>query len=313
MIVGILGSSGCGGTFLNWSLHYLRGDTHAWVVPYEQTDRSIINNCKIVEIGDNPLKGTTAHNYQKTHPNNGSLNQVIDIFKSLPADKLYTFYYVDSMLPTQVSTTHNNIITSYTDVSFITYNYSELDVDTIFCLQFEKIPMIAKALINEAQYQQNKISELPIWDQRELLSLYYPKTIRGQTVNEIIHKHNNSFQLEFDDMLNSLNLVIKDILDFLRIKIDNRRWSTWIEIYNLWKQGNNIKFYQDLDKIINCILINADYDLAPYNMTFAKEVVIASRLLHDHNKSLKAYNIDKVPTNTQSWYAILEENVYHKL
>lgn len=313
MIVGILGSGGCGGTFLDWSLHYLRGDTHTWVVPCNHTNRSIYYNPQQFEIIHNPLKGTTAHNHQRAHPNNESLNPVIDIFKSLPADQLYTFYYVDSMLPTQTSTTHNSIIESYKDLFFITYNFSKMDVDTIFCLQLEKIPISFRQMISELSTPGRNIFELPVWDLRELLSLYYPKTIQGQTVNEIICEHPNNFQLDFEIVMNSLDINIKHLLDFLKIKIDNSRWQSWCSIYNLWKHGNNVVFYRDLDKIVDCILSNTALDLAQYNMTFAKEVVLASKLLYNHNKSLKAYNIDKIPTDTQSWHSILEENVYHNL
>jgi hypothetical protein len=313
MIVGILGPGGCGGTFLDWSLHYLHGDNTYWVVPCDHRNRSIHYQPQLIKTTSNPLKGITAHNHQRAHPNNQSLNYVIDAYKLLPKDQLYTFYYVDSMLPTQTSTTHNKIIESHTDLSFITYNFSESDIDKIFCLQFEKIPGVDNKLISQLSTHDGNILELPVWDRRELLSLYYPKAIQGQTVNEIIYEHANNFQLDFEIVLNSLDLTIKDILDFLKIKIDTSRWESWCNTYSLWKQGNAVGFYQDIDKIINCIIDNIALDLTPYNMTFAKEVVIASKLLYTHNKSLKAYNIDKIPSNTQSWHDILEENVCHVL
>jgi hypothetical protein len=314
MIVGILGPSGCGGTFLDWSIHFLRGDTkHYTVVCDPNKDRSQILGHHYSSVCIDPLTGTTAHNHLKTHPNNGSLQQVIDIFTQLPTSDLHTFYYVDSMRSDQTQTAHNNIIQQNKNCYFLTYLFEPFDIDKIFCFQFEKISSIVKKFDNMLVYPTQKLSELPIWEQRELLSLYYPKCIQGQTINEIIDFYPNNFLINFSKTLNSLDHMILEILEFLRITVDNTRWDTWLTIYQQWKANNNTNFFDELDTIIACILNNVDHDMTQYNMTFAREVVIASKLLYNHNKSLRSYNLEKIHPNTQHWHQILEENIYHNL
>ena len=104
-----------------------------------------------------------------------------------------------------------------------------------------------------------------------------------------------------------------DILDFLSVKLAQDRWCAWTQVYQQWKTKNSLDFFADLDQIVDSILNGLSYDLAQYNMTFAKEVVLASKLLYNHNKALKSFNMAQMPTNTLDWYSILEENTYHDL
>jgi len=311
MIVGILGPGGCGGTFLDWSLHYLSGNNNNWVIECEIQNRKNITTQYQQDITNNPLIKNTAHNHEKTHPNTESLPGVIDIFKSLSPVALHTFYYVDSMLPLQTATTYNTIIKNNPDLLFITYKFDKTDVDKIFCWQIEKNPNYLNRFNNTISSV--NMLELPVWEQREILSLYYPKCIQGQICNEIMLDHTNAIVVEFNEIVNSGDDQIENIFNFLKIKIDKTRWPLWKEIYKVWQHGNNLDFYQDLDKIIDCILSNTKFDLTQYNMTFAKEVVISNRLLYNHNKTLKSLNISRIPLNCQDWHNILEENTYHDL
>ena len=102
-------------------------------------------------------------------------------------------------------------------------------------------------------------------------------------------------------------------MDFLSVKLAQDRWCAWTQVYQQWKTKNSLDFFADLDKIVDSILNGLSYDLAQYNMTFAKEVVLASKLLYNHNKALKSFSMAQMPTNTLDWYSILEENTYHDL
>ena len=109
MIVGILGPGGCGGTFLDWSLHYLAGNETNILLNYQKDNRSVINIKSIEKIVSNPINGTTAHRHLKTHPNSESLPTVIKLFSESPSG-LHTFYFVDDMKVEQKQTYYNNII-----------------------------------------------------------------------------------------------------------------------------------------------------------------------------------------------------------
>jgi len=239
MIVGILGPGGCGGTFLDWSLHYLNGDITHWVAEYDPPNRSKISRLTEHTVPKNPLLESTAHGHVRTHPDNESLSVVLDTFETLPKDYLHTFYYVDDMTAMQSSTTYNSIIDDNKNILFLTYNFSDSDIDKIFCFQYEKIPLCVSGF-------KKAIQSDSVWEKRELLSLYYPDCIRGQTVNETRMPHQNSFLIEFDEFLNSGPSVIKHTFNFLNMKLDEERFAHWTTIYHEWKQNNNLSFFRIL-------------------------------------------------------------------
>lgn len=317
MIVGILGASGCGGTFLDWSIHYLSGGTTHWVMrsnnlerepnPDFFTDTNKWNTyARQADIPDNPLLNNTAHSHKKTHPNIDTLPLVIKELKKQPQDQLYTFYYMDSMRADQQSTIHNELIKQYPKIKFITYTYSPSSLDAIFYLQLEKLPNIIK------KYGVD-ISNAPIWTQRELLSLRYKSAIKGQTINEIITPHSNSLELQFDDFYIRLHVKIFEILRFLKLPVDSDRLAQWRQMYAQWQENSGVRFYADLNIIVDAIVKGNSLSLAEYNMTLPKEVVIANRLLYNYNLVLKAEGLEQLGNNTQEWYNLLEENIYHNV
>jgi hypothetical protein len=317
MIAGILGASGCGGTFLDWSIHYLSGAQTHWVMRSNnlarETNPDFFTNSKLwktyarlVDIPDNPLLNNTAHSHGKTHPSTDALPLVIDEFKKQPQDQLHTFYYMDSMRDDQTATIHNQLIEQYPEIKFITYTYSPTSIDAIFYLQLEKLPDIIK------NYGAD-IVNAPIWTQRELLSLRYQQAIKGQTINETIAPHSNSLELRFDDFYISLHTKIFEILTFLELPVDPGRFAQWRQMYAQWQENSGVRFYADLNIIVNAIVNGHSLSLAEYNMTLAKEVVVANRLLYNYNLVLKAEGLEQLGNNTQEWHNLLEENVYHNV
>lgn len=315
MIVGILGPGGCGGTFLDWTIQYLSGQTHTWFVACGAPDRSHIVKQLAIDLTTNPLTNVNAHGHYKTHPNRHSVDSVIDAFNKHPEFKLSSFYFVDLLAPTDTQTNYNDLILRYPDVKFITYNFSESDVDLIFCLQHEKRTQLMELALNKKKFSNSDVEfqHMQIWDQRELLSLYYPEEIRGQTIVEIVKPAANNFSINFVDAIENLDVLVNDIFKYIGVEIVQERFEHWLQIYNNWKQYNSLHFFNDLDSIVQSILSNESRDLTQYNMSFAKEVVIASNLLYKHNLAIKSYNVTNLSDNTKQWAEILEPNVYHDL
>ena len=104
-----------------------------------------------------------------------------------------------------------------------------------------------------------------------------------------------------------------DIFEFLELTVDKSRYPEWINVYHKWLEKNKTDFFYDLPEIINCIVNNTSMNLEGYDITFAKEVVIASKLLHNHNLALKFDSVTDLTSNTLQWHSILEENTYHNL
>jgi hypothetical protein len=180
-------------------------------------------------------------------------------------------------------------------------------------LQYEKIAVQKTRLGALILSDTNSLCELPIWDQRELLSLYYPACVKGQTTVEKNESLSNVYQLDFVNMIENLDIEIKNIFWYLGLTIQETRADQWKQIYIEWKHKNNLNFFKNLDKIIQCILTDSYHSLAQYNMSFAKEIVIASKLLYNHNLTLKSYGKINLSQNTKQWSEILETNTYHNL
>lgn len=315
MIVGILGPGGCGGTFLDWTIQYLSGQTHTWYIQTDcMTEQSRILNQACMPLVENPIQDRTAHIHKKTHPDELCVESVIDCFRQHTEFALNSFYFVDQLRSGRTQTEYNRLITKHPDIKFITYKFAETDINTLFCFQYEK------TLFSKVWYEQTVMSHNPapigqmsVWDQRELLSLHYPSMIRGQILSEIVIAGPNNFCLNFNVAVEQLDTVINDLFQYLEITICKERWGQWKKIYTDWKIKNNVQFFKDLEMIIESIISNKFVDLLKYNMTLAKEIVIASTLLYKHNLALKAHNKENLSLNTQQWAEILETNIYHDL
>lgn len=309
MIVGILGPGGCGGSFLDWSIQFLSGNKENLVVHVDQNNREIITHISEQQISNNPLINITAHGHYKTHPNSQSLPYVIDIFRN-SKHPLNTFYYVDSMSLLQTKTNYNNVVKTYPDIKFLSYNFTQKHIDMIFYLQYEKIPTIKQQYVDQLGAS---LSNLNIKETREILSLYYPKCIKEQILSEQLDHANNLHMINFDDVWSKLDTVIFNVFDFLKLSVNQSLYPRWLDIYHTWIKNNNIDFINDLPKILDSIVNGKSLNLKKYNITFSKEAILSSKLLYNYNLALKFNDANDLTNNTLQWHSILEKNIYHDL
>ena len=312
MIAGILAPAGSGGTFFDWTLHYLAGDNEHLVVdirdyPYKS------HQAKWYVIPDDPLQNLTAHGHLKTHPmNKVQLLACLDILRGKCQSPLHSFYFIDSMGPNVRHTCYQEIITANPDVRFFSFQFQEHMIDHLFVLQIEKLQGYWDKLIAEVLDNANS-DEMPIWEKRELLALYYFESLANQILSENFVSMSNHSWINWQDFIYRFDTKIPEIFDWLGIAIDHRRWTDWIAIYHRWQHTLNIEFVQLVPHLILHIVNNSDFDLTRFNMTTAKEIVLERRLLYQHNMSIRSYGWQKFPSNTQDWHRLLEPNVYHKL
>lgn len=314
MIVGILGPGGCGATMLDWSIQYLSGQDKTWCIEVDPQTRSTIVDQSVMTVPDNPVtEQRTAHAYKKNHPNENSLGAMIDILKNRTEFALNSFYFTDSMASADNkprTTFYNKIVQHYPEIKFITYQFTEQDIDIIFGFQLEKIARAQEEFRNLVVYDNRSMKDLPVWDQRELMSLYYPSSIRGQILSETVYSADNNFVFDYRKIFD-LEKHIDEIFEYLALNINVDRYNIWQESYTAWKQKNSTLFYDNLPTIVDCILNNQSHDLTQYQMTLAKEIILSSKLIHNHGLSLKSYGIENLSNNTTQWYKILEPNIYH--
>lgn len=311
MIAGILAPGGSGGTFFDWTLHYLIGDRQHLVIDIQDcSPRPFKANWRIVP--DDPLQNLTAHEHKKTHPKTfAEISACFDMWHQECQSGLYSFFFVDRM-DLRKHTCHREIITAYPDIKFFSFHFQEHTIDHLFVLQMEKIPDHEARMLAEIAGHRC-IDEIPIWQKRELLALYYFESIRNQTLCENLDSMTNHLCIDWQDFIYRFDTKVVDIFDWLGITIDDQRWNKWTNVYNQWQCTLSNEFAKSLPDIISSIVHNLDSDLTRFHMSTAKEIVLERLLLYKHNMGIRSYGWQKLPGNTRNWHAILAPNIYHKI
>ena len=293
--INILSCAGVGSTFLDWSISYLTSPSLSKVYINKN------NELRNVKIPSSPLTTNNAHNHYKTHPNISTFEIYRNQSNHILNDHPFIIYAgFNSILP------YSKIVNNYLNDKFILFQHTNLDIDIIFLMQYTSVPY------SEFVYSKNNYS---IWDKRELLSLSYRDTISPQLciseTHNLSEKH-NVYIINFREYISSFNdQMLSFMCDTLKLSIISNRIEEWNKVYNNWSKKFNITFFDDIDTIINCIINNINYDLSPYNLTFAHEVIICNKLFTDYNLILKMYGLSQMPSNTKQWHSLLEENNIH--
>ena len=310
MIIGILAPGGGGGTFLDWTLHWLADDQSYFYIP-RGIGANILGHGQLASVVDDPLTGTTAHKHNKTHPNDVTVHQGVSMMQKKHAPGIKTFYYVDTMMPDRTRPNHHELVSRYPDIFFLELSFNPDMAHMIFCNQMEKIPTVQTRWLETAKSRLQpgaSISEI-----REILSLYYPLCVMNQLNLGSTSIAPNHYILPYDQMLNDLPNLLPEIFGFLQIDIKHQRLANWLLIYERWRNTATNRFFNDLTEIVQNIVQNRYQSLGQYNMTVGKEIVLANRLLFVHNLSLKLSNLETMPLDTNGWHRLLETNVYHDL
>jgi len=217
-----IGPGGCGFSFLNWSITYLRGADE-----YKTLDNQYI------PVDINPIQGPTAHGFFRDHirfPNDWNKLDAADQQSVVYLSPTYQ-YEVDRLVNYKCK-----------KIIFQTGDYRQ-EYFARFCLAtpsfelfelFEQlyeiygVDVVRQTLLNNVQF----------------FTDYYsiPTNIEDYQF------------LYFQDLFYNLDLVIESIFNFLNLKIDQQRYDSWQSIYCQWKilnQDSLKKFLShpvDIDK-----------------------------------------------------------------
>ena len=219
MIVGIMGPGGEGGTFLDWSLHYLTGNECTKLVLVDRlknTVHGVINS----NVPSNPITITgTAHKYKKTHPTESTIYDCIDLLKQIDTN-IHTMYIVPSEDSYNTFQTYLNFakhfVSKHTDVRFIYMYYPNEPLEDLINRIHTKIPNQKESLENIKARVKINCSDR----------------------NKIITSP-NVYSLNIEDMFYNLHVEIHKILSWLNLSIDDNKYESWIIIYNEWKLAQN--------------------------------------------------------------------------
>jgi hypothetical protein len=215
-IVGIIGPGGEGGTFLDWSLHYLVGNKSTRMVLVDRI-KNTVHGTIINHICDNPITiSGNAHKHKKTHPTDSTIQQCVDLLQTVDDSKIYTMYIVPSDDSYNKLQSYKNFvnysITKYTGLKFINMYYPDEPLEDLIQRIYTKVP-------------DNKESLEDIRD-RIKISCNEP--------NKIIDDP-NVYSLNIKDMFYNLDTEIHKILAWLNLSMEDEKYKSWLTIYKEWQ------------------------------------------------------------------------------
>jgi len=310
-LIGILTDPGIGGTFLTWSIHYLRGDVNYFLV----------ESGKEVRLTDNPLTGLNSHNFIPNNPNRGvdrglqKLYQMHDQLKTVSDNSIIYLHNFNEQTDT---ITGVNFLSSQADKLLLVTGKKYPLYHCRYIQRYEFSVSKASAyksfvtkffLKSYQQFQGNGLTN--IWDQREFIALNFDPYSKS-FIEDCFDCSNNHYVLDIAEFYNSED-HISYIFNYLDIEINSDRYTQWKKVYQQWKKihQQNMLFVTYFDKIINYIIKGYELNLDKFNLDIVQEATIQHELLYKHNLNLKTWQLEKF-TNTKQLNQLLEPN-FHQL
>ena len=224
-IVAIIGPGGEGGTFLDWTLHYLAGDRFVKFVLVDRITNTV-NKIYPYPVIQNPItpKGN-AHAHKKTHPTESTVQQCVDLLKTVtdPRVKLHTMYIVASVESYNGGRTYQQVVervianSNSTELKFIHMHHPDTMLEELVHRVHTKVPDNTETLE----------------DIRSRVS------VACDEENKII-VDDNVYSLNIKDMFYTLDIEIHKILAWLNLPIEEPRYDKWLDVYKQWQVAQNV-------------------------------------------------------------------------
>jgi hypothetical protein len=339
-IICITSNNTTGGTFLDWSLHYLTG----------QDNYYRINEAEWIPLVNNPLSYnqiTNAHGHKKNHPS-GYENTKIMINRIPDSQNLYSFYaypeHMDVVCQT-ISVDINKIndplvldlvrshrISDYKQL--IQYCFSQ-DISVVYIHPDPKIigyfwdrrsvnrmafsDRLASSITEYHSETQNiffqdsldkweKLNLTAVWDVRERMAL----DMRPYDTAECwTFGFDQPFiWINCQELWHNTEYVLLELINQLKLTVDKNRFTQWLPIAQQWQKlhHKNLKFFNNLDYVIACIVNGWHYPIE--SLTLQQEAIIQHNLIYRHNLNLKTWGLEKFPDNTAKLHVLLEQNIH---
>ena len=329
-----------GNTFLNWSLYYLNGETENLVI---REDMSYFYN----QLPESPLSSKTsnAHSHLKTHrEGRAEFDKCLEVIRSQPdQNRLYCLYpkmqriltarkHVDNddlsnvltyMLQDYASIaescTENNVKLIHNhNNNHYRYFYRNRDVDgtgpdgIVSKTILEQIIRYIDWACPEMRGHFNNCENT--WDLREALAIGMQVT--PQHESEFTDYSQPHFYLEATSLWFDGPHVIKNIMDYCGLTIDQSRWDKWKIVYYQWQEIARLpqlRLTRNVHHVCQCILNSWDHDLTQYNLDIIDESFIQHLLIYKHNTTIKGWGMLTSPDNTKHFHDLLEPSFYQGL
>lgn len=219
-IVGIIGPGGEGGTFLDWTLHYLAGDSF---MKYIHVDRFTHEVISVIHhhILKNPITiQGNAHKHKKAHPTEPIVQQCVDLYETIkdPRIKLLTMYIVASQESYDLGGSYldfvHRIVNTTTGMKIIQFYHPDEMSDKLVQRIYSKIPDNTENFADIESSVRASCSET------------------GKIIN-----NPNVYSLNIETMFSDLDTEIHKIFAWLNLPIDESRYTAWLPVYREWQNA----------------------------------------------------------------------------
>lgn len=221
MIVGIFGPGGEGGTFLDWSLHYLVGDRYVKWIELDRTTKTFLKISNRVLL-KNPIKPDgTAHYHRKTHPTEELIQKCVDELNLIHDENInmHTMYIVSGRASYEgrsYTKIINDIAETYTELKLIHFIFPDKFNEDLAHRMYTKSPN----QILSIDHIRNKVKKESLND------------------NKIVDKL-NVYPLLMNKMFYNLDSEIYKIFDWLSLSVNDDKYNSWLEVYKQWQLAQN--------------------------------------------------------------------------
>ena len=316
-MIAILTDPGVGGTFLNWTLHYLSGHDQY----YSAASR------KLVPLVTNPLTSINSHNFLPNQPTDlTSFQEILQILVDHQSPQFSTIYFHNFRQTTDTSIAVKTLLPNVSKTILLTSLSNHELYQCNFNSRTQGSPGWNQNIkITDNQVRLNDLVDFffkdsktiwdgqglnNIWDIREFYALNFrpfsvPRMIDHMDLS-VDHYHMNVIELwdRFDQ-------TVEDLFCYLGIEIHSKNLKKWHNIYQQWKKThkNRLFFVWYFDIIIKYILEGHNFDLSRLQLDIVQEAAIQHVLIYQHGLNLKTWQLEKFQ-NTKQLHALLEPNLH---
>ena len=336
----ITSTESVGGTFLDWSIHYLAGETQFYNIESGWIDLTL-----------SPLTHSSSHNHKKNHPQGLiGITSAMQLLKQVDSNNTLSVYAYSAAF-TELTYRGLGISRNIDDIEILIDNHKKdyaamwsyctinqiplifinLNSDDTLFLQTDRsnefqnpdtleIGHRAKkesqnifldTFFRDSQTKWQGLGTNSIWDRREYIALNI-RPYRVHATDKWVNFSTSHYYLDAKELWYNGKDTLINIMQYLNLTVDADRLLTWLPIYYQWqqKQLDILKFVWNVEHICDCIVNNKYYDISGYALDLWHEAIIQHIMIYKYGSNFKAWNLEKFPNNTQDLYKLLEPNIH---
>jgi hypothetical protein len=321
-MIAIITDNGVGGTFLNWSLHYLSGHDRYYHAKTEN----------FLQLVNNPLSKINAHVHRPNQPLSIEDFDIILPKLLLCQTNEFQSIYFHWLMPLNSALENTKIAIKNTlthasktvvlslpkEMTLYQCSYksranatsSMSDNNRLITDDTSRWQDYIDYFFLDSKEKWNSLNLHNVWDQREFLALNL-RPFEYKTIANLFEHTDNYYQINSVNLWNTFDTNINSLFEYLEINIDSDRYKKWISVYSEWRRihQDRMLFCWYFKIIINNIIKGHDMDLGRFNLDIVQEAAIQHYLIYKHNLNFKTWQLEKF-INTKQLHNLLEPNIH---